>query len=150
MTDDLKRFNIRLQDSLRKVLEKEADISGRSLQAEIVVRLQWSLDQSVPFQEVTASSIAPTYGVRLPRELHQELLDHAKSARPKRSLNTEVLARLVYSLTNFERAAVEGHSPADKPHGLPDDILEHEVFDLVAKLSPKKKDALALILKDSA
>lgn len=62
MTRDLPTFNLRMPPELREQLEKEAGISGRSLNAEVVARLKMALSRPRQAYRAGVEQEVATYG----------------------------------------------------------------------------------------
>lgn len=139
------KFNLRFPPGMRDALQQAADESNRTLTQEIISRLESTLPDAVPMATLEPGGTANPYGLRLSPDLHGELKRHAEA--PGHSLHAEVLSRLHLTLSRTPAEAKPTIATvADRTGTYP---ARHEVFDLVEKLSPKGKDALAQLLKDA-
>lgn len=86
-TRDINPFGLRMQPELKDLLDREAKISGRSLNAEIVHRLQLSIDnQEKPKSSYTvAQQAAPGYTPDL-NDIERQMISIFRRMPPEKQL----------------------------------------------------------------
>lgn len=71
-TSHIAPFGLRMQEDLRQALESEAQANGRSLNAEIIARLQFSIENKAA-QELPDSGDLSRYEESLRKVLREEI-----------------------------------------------------------------------------
>ncbi|MGE0487327.1 MAG: Arc family DNA-binding protein [Gammaproteobacteria bacterium] len=138
------RFVVRFPPGMKESLTAFATKNHRTLTAEVVARLEWSMRSAVQISAHGVPATAPSFTVRLPNGMRGEL--HALAEQHGLSVNDEIVSRLQASLGRDAYAA--GSPP---PLTVGDEGRRYppgRVFDLVARLSPRKRRALEVLLDD--
>jgi hypothetical protein len=84
---DINPFGLRMQPELKSTLEREADINGRSLNAEIVNRLQLSIERQRTGVEKSYKSAEPAAPAYLAKDDHERaMLNVFRRMSPEKQL----------------------------------------------------------------
>lgn len=123
MADEMQQLKIRLPDELKKQIEAVAGRNNRSLNSEVVRRLQSSLSTS---EKLTTALTMNMYIEQLDQKIRQVLMDHgpmgAESLQKQRNQVSKLLQKV-----EMDMESELGELPFNR-HRATCDLEDHPIF----------------------